>query len=208
MQAQAGYQQFYNQSVVAIGRVAQDPSIDTDGKVKVDHYEYEPGYRIYPNMMQGELQYLVDNARGDNDSPRPNGENFEKIVWKRKSYIAFFADEEFWMLHNNKPGSEGVRFVTDIIGTFPNYTFYDADDYLLEVTNKTTGKTTKRSAIAFVNHMKRNQGGDDLIKGDFQPFKFEIIFDVKFAHTSQVGMTVIFDPDGTNEGPPIGPPPP
>lgn len=35
LQAQSGYQQFYNEEVIAVGRVSEDPSIDTDGGIRM-----------------------------------------------------------------------------------------------------------------------------------------------------------------------------
>lgn len=185
--------------------------IDTDGKLKVDHYTYEPGGAIPPTTIQARVQHLVDRVRGVNNDPMVihTGSNFEDIKWERISYIAFFVDEEHWTLHQDGSGLEGVRFVSNVGGAYPNHTFYDADDFLIRVQNATSGAVTHRSAIAFINHMKKNANGDPLGEHgpEEQKFKFEMLFDVKFAHTSTVGMTVIFDPDGTNTGPPIGPPP-
>jgi hypothetical protein len=53
--------------------------------------------------------------------------------------------------------------------------------------------------------MKGDDHGNDLGRGVGQRFLFKMFFKVLFADGTE-GMTVIFDPDGTNEGPPIGPP--
>jgi hypothetical protein len=53
--------------------------------------------------------------------------------------------------------------------------------------------------------MKANEAGADLQAGDAQYYQFKMFFDVAFAD-GQPALTVIFDPDGTNLGPPLGPP--
>lgn len=197
--------------------------INTDAKLEVDHYTYEPGGPIHPyesgghnpaNNIRAQVQHIVDCVRGEITDAAvikdAVNNSFENIEWKRISYIVFFFDEEHWSLHKEANGSEGVRFVSNVGGAYANHTFYDADDFLVRVRNDNTGRVTQRSAIAFINHMKRNANGDELgslTQPESQRFKFEMIFDVRYARTSRVGMTVIFDPDGTNTGPPIGPPP-
>jgi hypothetical protein len=178
--------------------------LDTDGRLRVKHYYYDPGVEIPYDSLQQVLQHLVDNVRGDDNNPGSNGSDFKGIVWGRKSYIAFFIDEESWSLYKNGDAMEGISF--DHSPT-PNHTFFDGIDLKLKVTSKKTGAVTERSAIAFVNHMKRSDAGDDLDgEGEKQDFKFEMIFRVKFADDTTAPLTVIFDPDGTNMGPPVPPP--
>ncbi|HYJ81858.1 MAG TPA: hypothetical protein VEW26_03315 [Allosphingosinicella sp.] len=181
--------------------------IDTDGKLRVNHYTHALNYPIPPDTIGMVVQQLVDNVRGSNLNPAPDPRNnFQGIEWQRKSYIAVFVDEENWTIHKNGSPIDGIRFVTNLPGTTPNHTFYDAVDLTVDVRNKTTGDITKRSAIAFVNHMKGDANGNDIGQGVRQAFKFEIVFDVKFADGTTAPMTVIFDPEGTNLGPPVGPP--
>jgi hypothetical protein len=62
-----------------------------------------------------------------------------------------------------------------------------------------------RSAIALINHMKQNSGGDDLPDGEAQWFEFDIYLDVDHAGTASTPLTIILDPGGTNQGPPEQP---
>jgi len=181
--------------------------IDTDGKLRVNHYTHALAHPIPPDTIGMVVQQLVDNVRGSNLNPPPDPQtNFQGIEWRRKSYIAIFVDEENWSIHKNGAPIDGIRFVTNLPGTTPNHTFFDAVDLLVDVVNKTSGHPSKRSAIAFINHMKGDAIGNDIGQGVRQLFKFEIVFDVKFADGTAAPMTVIFDPDGTNLGPPVGPP--
>jgi hypothetical protein len=176
--------------------------LDTDGRLRVKHYTYDNGAPIPYATLPSVLQALVDNVRGANTNPAPNGENFSGIQWTKKSYIAFFVDEESWSLYKNGDPMEGISF--DHSPT-PNHTFFDGIDLMLQVTSRTTGVVSRRSAIAFVNHMKGDDAGNDL-GAESQTFKFEMIFRVKFANDTTAPLTVIFDPDGTNMGPPVPPP--
>lgn len=178
--------------------------LDTDGRLRVRHYTRESATPIPYDTLSQVVQEMVDNVRDGDSSWPSDGKNFADIVWKRKSYVAFFIDEANWELHKNGNPQEGIRFVAS---PTPNHSFYDAIDLKVTVANRRTGVITQRSAIAMINHMKRNAAGDDLVLGDSQTFKFEMIFDVKFADLSNAPLVAIFDPEGTNLGPPIGPPP-
>lgn len=179
--------------------------LEPQGRLQVTHYTKVYQQAVTYPMLQGAVQNLVDNARNGGSAPAPDlTDNFANIVWTRKSYVVIFVDEESWTLHRNGDPLEGVRFNT-LLG-MPNHTFFDADDLTVNVQDPVTGVVTQRSAIAIVNHMKRNEAGDDLLQTEAQHFKFEIIFDVKFVDQSDAPMIVIFDPGGTNLGPPIPPP--
>jgi hypothetical protein len=177
--------------------------LDTDGRLRVKHYFYDKGAEIPHASLPVVGQMLVDRVRAGDPTLPMIGRNFERVVWQRKSYIIFFVDEENWTLHKNGNPLDGIRF--DHSPT-PNHTFFDAVDLQVTVTNATSGAVTQRSAIAFINHMKRNAQGEDLLQDEAQAFKFDIIFDVKFADQSSAPMVVIFDPDGTNLGGAIPPP--
>lgn len=177
--------------------------LDTDGRLTVKHYTRSSPAPIPHGSLQQVVQEMVDNVRNGDTAWASDGKNFADIKWTRKSYIAFFIDESNWDLHKNGSPYGGVRFVAPHTS---NHTFFDAVDLKATVVNRTTGVISQRSAIAFVNHMKRNEAGDDLVLGDIQKFKFEIIFDVKFADLSTAPLIAIFDPEGTNLGPPVSPP--
>lgn len=189
--------------------------IDRSGKVRVDHYLYAEGplkdptkwppipYKDMPDIVYK----LALNGRPGvrcKDPPKLDTHNFDDIPWKRKSYIAIFIDEGNWSFHRRQAGKPSVAFDPDW-GT-PNHSFFDALDLVFDMPNKYTKGTDKRSAIFFINHMKRNAKGDDLLKWESQPFKFDMWLAAVFAETSQRGMTANFDPGGTNLGPPLPPP--
>ncbi|HYI40054.1 MAG TPA: hypothetical protein VE053_07025 [Allosphingosinicella sp.] len=177
--------------------------LDTDGRLTVKHYTRPSATAIPHASLQQVVQEMVDNVRNGDNAWASDGRNFANILWTRKSYIAFFIDEDNWDLNKNGSPYGGVRFIAS---PTPNHSFYDAVDLKATVVNRRSGVISQRSAIAFVNHMKRNDQGDDLVLGDRQTFKFEMIFDVKFADLSTAPLVVIFDPEGTNLGPPVSPP--
>ncbi|HYI47887.1 MAG TPA: hypothetical protein VEX35_05415 [Allosphingosinicella sp.] len=206
--------------------------INADGRLVVDHYFYVTGHPDVPATWS-KIPYnktglttlvgtLARNARPIReevprvrDPVRLRKGNFNKGKWIHKSYIAIFFDEANWSLRK-KPtdGSESaIAFIVkegNKVG-LPNYTFFDAMDLEVEMPISYTrpdGSTTdKRSAIVFVNHMKRDEEGNDLIKGDIQDFVFKMILNVNAEATDDPPTVVIIDPGGSNEGPPIPPPP-
>ncbi|MEA3032805.1 MAG: hypothetical protein QOH86_821 [Sphingomonadales bacterium] len=176
--------------------------LDSGGRLRVKHYTYDNRAPIPYETLEQVLQGLVDNARGTDDNPASDGSDFNAIEWRRISYIAFFVDEESWSFYNKDDALAGISFDHSPV---PNHTFFDGIDLELEVADETTGAVTKRSAIAFINHMKRNAAGDKLRK-EKQKFKFDMNFKVEFADGGAPPLTVILDPDGTNMGPPVPPP--
>jgi hypothetical protein len=175
---------------------------DNDRRLRVKHYTYDHCAPIAYRALKDVLQGLVDNARGTDENPASDGSDFNAIAWTRTSYIAFFVDEESWSFYRNGDSLAGVSFDNSPI---PNHTFFDGVDLELSVTDDKTGRVSERSAIAFVNHMRRNAAGDTLLK-ETQKFKFDMNFKVSFADGCAPPLTVVFDPDGTNMGPPVPPP--
>jgi hypothetical protein len=199
--------------------------VNTNGRLFVTHHFYPGGdpndqgnppihadwHAIDrdPQLLTPILEILAQDARplGAKAYP-PIGSNFDKIEWRRKSYIAFFIDEASWKLRT----SDGVFFLTDkdgVPGT-PNHTFFDALSLPLTMPIRKPQPggpyTDERSALVFINHMKADDNGNDLKEVDPpQLFHFQIVFEVAFQNGTK-GMTVIFDPDGSNLGPPLGPP--
>lgn len=195
--------------------------VNSNGTLEVSHYFYEnfdasgtsqPIPRDEASL-ETLLQTLAENARPNGAKNPPQiGSNFVGIEWRRKSYVAIFVDELNWSLHKFQNEDPGVVFITDPKEGktgLENHTFFDALD--LEVTMPISrprpgGPTQdQRSAIVFMNHMKADDAGNDLGVGGGQFFQFRMFFDVKFADGT-AGMTVIFDPGGTNLGPPAPPP--
>jgi len=167
------------------------------------------------NLLTPILEMLAQDARplGAGQFP-PIGADFQDIQWRRKSYLAFFIDEASWTLRS----TNGVRFPTDkdgVPGT-PNHSFFDALALPLTMPirrPKPGGPyNDERSALVCINHMKADDAGRDIGRGNPPPplpetqlFHFEMVFDVLFENGTR-GMTVILDPDGNNVGPPLPPP--
>lgn len=185
--------------------------IDRDGKVRVDHYLYANSDLDHPSTwpkiphsdVPGILRNLALNGRpstGRKDPPKLPSNNFDEIPWNRRCYIAIFFDEANWSFHKRADGKSGIVFNPS--QGMPNHTFFDAMDVELELPNG-DGGTDKRTAIFFVNHYRKNDQGDDL--DERQEFKFDMWLTAKFAESNDTGMVVIFDPGGTNDGPPEQP---
>ncbi|HMG48545.1 MAG TPA: hypothetical protein VK614_13940 [Allosphingosinicella sp.] len=205
--------------------------INADGRLVIDHYFYVKGDLSNPHSWQ-KINYdeeilrdiitkLAKNARPivqaeprERDPPRLRKGDFKKTKWCRKSYIAIFFDEGNWSLRK-KPKDETESAVTFIVEEgnkkgLPNHSFFDAMDLdiTMPIRHPRPGGPTedKRSAIVFVNHMKRDEDGNDL--GDEeQDFVFKIIVNVNAEMPDDPPTVVIIDPGGTNDGPPLPPPP-
>lgn len=192
--------------------------IDTDGKLRVDHYFYPEGdpakyyetppngwSEIHPNDLPEIVEKLAINARPSTtikNPPKLPDHNFNNIVWQRRSYIVFFLDEEHWHFHKKGNGNSAIFFNEGKEST-PNHTFYDGMDLTINMPDG-AGGTTPRSAVAMINHMKENEKGDILYNGS-QKFVFDIYLRVVFAQPDPNRLTVILDPGGTNQGPPTQP---
>jgi hypothetical protein len=199
--------------------------INTDGRLYVTHHFYPSGDpndinnpadpASWPPIPRDEvgLKNLIKQLA---ESARPNGgdqyrlreRDFVKLEWRRKSYVAIFVDEANWKLHKNADGKPCILFITEPkngkVGT-RNHTFFDAMDFDIDMQINGGPETDKRTAVVFINHMKSDEEGNDLGSGPGQYFQFKIYFDVAFA-SGVSGITVIFDPDETNLGPPVPPP--
>ena len=189
--------------------------IDNSGKLTIDHYFDVDGPADDPAQWQpipyanvpGRLNALALNARPGTrvkNPPMLPDHNFDNIIWTRKSYIAIFFDEASWQFHTRSGGKAALVFKPGP-STTPNHSFFDAQDVELTLPNSFSGGTDQRSALFFINHMKRNEAGDDLVQGDGQMFEFEMFLKVQFAAATTNTLTVIFDPTGTNQGPPETP---
>jgi hypothetical protein len=201
--------------------------VNTNGRVFVTHHFYpggdpnDPGnpppmttwHAIDrdPQLLKPILEMLAKDARPTGAGVFPKiGESFEQIEWRRKSYIAFFIDEVNWTV----APTDGVSFIIEpkngVPGT-PNHSFFDAlppVPLTMPITKPKPGGpyTDERSALVFINHMKADDAGRDLDATDLpQLFHFLMSFDVAFQNGTKA-MRVIFDPDGTNLGPPLPPP--
>lgn len=190
--------------------------VDNSGKLRIDHYFECNGPVEDPTQWQpipytdvpARVKALALNGRPgtvNKNPPTLPDHNFENIIWKRRSYIAFYFDEANWHFHTYGGAKSAVVFKVGA-GVYPNHSFFDAKDVLLDMPNIFHGGTDKRSGIFFVNHMKMNEAGDDLaLPAPSQRFEFEMFLKVQFAETSASTLTVIFDPTGTNQSPPEQP---
>jgi len=195
--------------------------INSNGRVFVTHHFYPggdpndennplnpadwPAIDRDPNRLTPILEMLAQDARPSGTNAYKIGSGFQNIEWRRKSYIAFFIDEANWTLHPQ----DGVTFITapkDGVPGTPNHTFFDALYLPLTMRIGRGPAMDQRSAVVFINHMKADDAGNDLTEHDPpQLFHFQMVFDVAIEGGANQ-MTVIFDPDGNNMGPPIGPP--
>ena len=198
--------------------------INSDGRIFVTHHFYPggdpndranpadpaswPEIPCTPEALTPILQELAMDARptGAKKYP-PIGKNFDAITWCRKSYTAFFIDEESWALHY-KNGEPAVAFINDLkdgVAGVANQSVFDALNMPITMPIAVCPTSDQRSAVVFVNHMKADEEGNDRKEGDRLRYQFKMIFNVAFEDQTKA-MTVIFDPDGTNLGPPAPPP--
>jgi hypothetical protein len=180
-------------------------SFDSSNAPTVDHYLYDnkdPGGQWTP-INESDLPALVsklaNNAAGPRSDPAPDplSKNFKDIVWRHKSWIVILIDEEGWNFHKRTPFQTAAAFNVDK-GSTPNHSFFDAVDLSVSFDGKT------RSAIAFINHMKKDADGNDLQGNDDQIFLFDAFVDVMYRGSTD-WLPVILDPGGTNQGPPLEP---
>jgi hypothetical protein len=159
-----------------------------------------PNARIPHDRVPAIIKWLALKARKPGTFPAADLDNMR---WDHKSYIAFFVDETSWQLHKRPDGKSAVVFNTNG-SAGPNLSFFDAADVDVEMPISGTTRVDTRTAIYFVNHMKRDAEGNDLRDED-QPFQFDMFFNVTFAGAPTLKTTVILDPGGTNDGPPLQP---
>lgn len=194
-------------------------SVNDNGSLRVSHYEYhedDPDHANDPIRKWKEIPRnrpdlekiclkLAMNARARGSSPPESGTNFKRVRWERVSYIMAFFDEPHWNLYRKPSDGSGVVFLTRKGSTdfIPNHSFYDAID--LEVP---FSPTDIRSAIAFINHLKRDDQGTTLGADgvtETQDFQFNVFLNVNFEDGTSSPMDIIIDPGGTNQGPPLEP---
>jgi hypothetical protein len=201
--------------------------VNASGRLKISHFFYE-GPKVVTNP-QGKkesrpipydkvgldhlIRRLAKNARRKNPTnPAPQGGNLKRVRWTRKSYIVLFLDEANWSFHRKGKNAAFV-FLTRKerngrkLRMAKNYSFFDGMVLPVEMPVHRPAGTDVREALVFVNHMKRNDSGDDLRK-EKKPYQFNIFLDVKFEDGRGAPMLVILDPGGTNMGPPDPPPQP
>ena len=197
--------------------------LDDDRKIRIDHYFYPGGKPDVENedwdkipypknasvdsVLKDTITHLANNARGSNDNPKPYAKNFKNIKWRRKSYMCVYFDDKHWKLHKYVDRTLRTRraivFYTVKNGhqLTPNHTFYDGIDFELQV----QGDAHPRSAVVFINHLKDENGVDLYDRNKPEPYEFGMYLGVELAGGEDSPLTVIIDPGGTNQGPPLEP---
>lgn len=144
------------------------------------------------------VRILALNARQtEGHVPPIHGVNF-KDTWRKKSYIVILLDEENYEFRANKSSVE----VDDGGANLPNYTFFDAEDLSIDVSAAGNGLET-RSAVCFMNHMKKNHEGHDIYMVNGVPEKQKFYLKLHFGSNRRFSP---YTAEGTNLGPPVAPP--
>lgn len=190
---------------------------ENDGKPWVRHYRYQESNPITAGQLGLKVRELAIRVRAGDTTLEDAGRDFKDIKWKHKSYIVIFMDSPYWKVLRrvSDPNRSAVVFNTNKGGK-PNHSFFDADDLPINMpatTPPTLGDTGDRVAVYFINHMKKSDFGDDLGDHDQhgnpiyqeEKFSFDVYFDVSDGAAGPSTVFII-DPDGTNMGPPLGPP--
>jgi hypothetical protein len=194
--------------------------LDDQKRFVIEHYFYPGGDQnadssTWPRIpypedarvdsdLKTHITNLAINARGPKNNPPKYAENFKNLVWKRRGYFVLFFDEDCWKLIKNKSRS-GVRrgavlFYPTKGGKrlTPNHSFYDAKDFEITL----PGEANTRSAVVFINYLKDESGAD--LDGE-EPYEFGVFVGVELAAGKDPPLTLIVDPGGTNDGPPLEP---
>jgi hypothetical protein len=204
----------------------------TNQKLVVQHYKYsEPNNDIhlwtdfmheiisspYPDVpgrsrksIADVLAFLVENARKPlaQQTHKPTGDPINRIRFKERSFLAFCFDHEGWDFPVDRMGDEDSTELPAVYFTeggqwTKNHSFFDGRTAQLTIASS----TVPLPVFYMVNHSKRNDNGDDLQDGEPQHIKFNIVVKIPLKGTTEK-LTVIFDPGGTNLGPPTPPPQP
>jgi len=184
--------------------------MDQDHLPTVEHYFYPTGdesrpldpkapipYDSVPDIVGMIAKSNFANAGGYKLPKR----NFVGIEYHHISYVCFIMDDPLWELAKKGLMSYAVIFQGG--GQYiENHSFFDGSHFSVD-----TGEPKKRSAFYMINHMTKSILGDWLQDGDADEFSFNIHLTVPYG--GQMGaekMKVIFDPGGSNIGPPVPPP--
>jgi hypothetical protein len=166
------------------------------GVYNVRHYYFDNVVAVKRNDLKDIATNLANNARlpVSAQDPQPKGTGINDIEWKRKSYLIVLIDDPAYELAKHR----AIEFhYWD--GDGGNHTFFDAKDLDVDLPRQQGGPGTERvSAVACLNHMKKNKNGNDLEEHDRQTFYF-VLHPV-------LGPRIFPDDGGTNLGPPVPPP--
>jgi hypothetical protein len=186
--------------------VGKAPLGSVDRPITVYQYASHQG-----PIEQFELRQLVTqlalNARAElsEQNPKPSTAWFN---WRRKSYIIMLVDDPAFSFDQDNAVTMAE------VESGENYTFFDGVDFNDIALPGPAGSSAMDyvTAVCFINHMKRNAAGDDLQDGEAQSFTVTIsppiraAFMLETARLAADGPVALGDDNGTNMGPPIGPP--
>lgn len=187
-------------------------AFNSQGQPVIKHYFHNEKRPISVEEIPGKIMELAWRVRNSDTTLRQIGEDFQNIEWKHKSYIAIFMDSPYWktLKRDDNLNRAAVVFNTKKKGR-PNHSFFDAGD--LDIDMGDDGIAELRSAVYFINHMKKSEFGDDLGYDQYgnameqqETYSFDVYFDVSRGPDGPSTVFII-DPDGTNMGPPTPPPP-
>jgi hypothetical protein len=156
----------------------------TSGGPRIRHYYHQSDDPIEDGQLKDLITSLAKEARLP--STPFIGSDWLYMYWNRICYIAILVDRPSFLLKKKN----ALRF-TRKNGGHVNHTFFDAQDFDIDL------GTDKRTAVCFINHMKKDQSGALLIQGH-QYFNFEFPVGSKYL--------LYADSGGTNMGPPVPPP--
>lgn len=176
-----------------------------DGEPDVNWYFRDNGNNEIPyNRIEDYVTPLAQNAHTGGRSPAPYGSGTHNMEWSRISYLVFLMDSKYWKFSRYDNGK--VAMACDSRSPTQNHTFFDARDLNIDISPNRNGDF--RSAVAFINHIKKTDDGGQLggVSGpkETEDYKLSMYFEV-IDRTGGVSA-IEWDPDGTNEGPPVGPP--
>lgn len=174
-----------------------------DGELDVRHYHFDNGKDpIEPGDLKKIIRSLALNARNKDQVPPQSGKSWQNIVWRRKSYIVILMDSAKWTFI---PGKALV--FNPEKGSQDNQSFLDGQDLRIDVSEDYDG-TEMVTAFCCINHMKKNDKGDDIDKDPTgKPEKQKFVFTLAFNVAGFPDPHTI-DPGGENMGPPVPPPAP
>jgi hypothetical protein len=191
------------------------------GPIEARHYYYSHGEKkLRFRSVKRIIRELGLNARSDKETPHSgvppiHGTAFQDIYWRRKSYLVILIDYKNGAKKWGLEKLNALTFIPDTtLGYEENHSFFDGRDYEVDLSDRKDG-SEMRAAICCINHLTKNDQGDDLSyennKLGTQGFKLHINFDPPFVETSKAhgrSDVVIMYPDsgGTNMGPPVPPP--
>jgi hypothetical protein len=180
------------------------------------YYHDNGGKRLGRRKVKKLAPKLVLNARRDcltnttTQKAEPKGycpplcgTKFDDVKWRRKSYILVVVDDPHWWLARHA-GNKVDPILVNAHSKTCNHNFFGAFEWSVEMPhNAPSGSFDhhRTAAVAFRNHMVRDEAGSEL--GDEEQ---EFSFDINVENQRGDFLPVPIDPDGSNLGPPLGPP--